>query len=68
MFTSQMDWVSNLELKNKQFDLKLGLGRDEILVPKKGQVILKGFNDVAKVTESEEANLGPGNNGCLMVS
>ena len=60
MFTSQMDWVSNLVFKNKQFDLKLGLGRDKIFVPKKGQVDLQGFNDVAIISESEGANLGPG--------
>ena len=61
-----MDWVSNLEVKNKQFDLKLGLGRDEISIPKKGQVVLQGFNDVAIISESEGANLGPGINGCFM--
>ena len=57
--TPQMDWLSNPEFKNKQVDLKMGLGRDEILVPKKGQVVLKGFGDMA-IAESEGSHLGPG--------
>ena len=60
--TSQTDWLANLEFKNKQFDLKMGLGRDEILVPKKGMVVLNSFNDVAMATKTEGAHLGPGNN------
>lgn len=57
--TPQMDWLSNPESKNKPVDLKFGLGRDEILVPKKGQVILNSFGDVA-IAESEGSHLGPG--------
>jgi hypothetical protein len=57
--TPQVDWLSNPESKNKQVDLKSGLGRDEILVPKKGQVILNSFGDVA-IAESEGSHLGPG--------
>jgi hypothetical protein len=57
--TPQMDWLSNPEFKNKPVDLKSGLGRDAILVPKKGQVILNSFGDVA-IAESEGSHLGPG--------
>lgn len=57
--TPQMDWLSNPESRNKQVDLKSGLGRDEILVRKKGQVILNSFGDVA-IAESEGSHLGPG--------
>ena len=55
-----MDWLSNMEFKNRQLNLKMGLGRDEILVPKKGSSVLYSFGDVAIATRSEEAHLGPG--------
>ena len=56
-----MDWLSQLETKNKNLDMKMDIGRDETLISKKGFVLVKKFSDVENIKKENGNDLGPGN-------
>ena len=58
---SQMDWLSNIETKNKHLDMTMDIGRDETLISKKGLVLVKKFSDVEDIRKEGGTDLGPGN-------